>query len=271
MELLATDNVGELDAQIEQMMITLNRISDLTDNDVSIDKTLEELKSARQQLFLGESQTTDADFSGYCYYSADGYEKSFSLSAADRLTADGFDELAQSVYDGEGSVSKKVFGKLAPTSTWKFAVALSDEDAARFKQGQVCNLTFTENNKTQLSMTLEKMIPDEENSRTICVFSSNRLPENFSFDRCQSVEIEVRSVSGIYVPRSALARVDGMRGVYVLRGSVVHFRVVDIIYDPPDYCLVAENSKAENGYYALGTNELIITNGKNLFDGRILE
>ena len=79
------------------------------------------------------------------------------------------------------------------------------------------------------------------------------------------------TVSGIYVPRSALAKEDGFTGVYVLRGSVVHFRCAKIVYEGYDYCLVAENSPEEGGFYALGTNELIITNGKNLFDGRILD
>ena len=37
-----------------------------------------------------------------------------------------------------------------------------------------------------------------------------------------------------------------------------------------DYCLVAENGEDDENYAYLGTNELIITNGKNLFDGRIL-
>ena len=63
---------------------------------------------------------------------------------------------------------------------------------------------------------------------------------------------------------------NGVRGVYVLRGSVVHFRKVDIIYNGSDYCLVAENGEDDENYAYLGTNELIITNGKNLFDGRIL-
>ena len=74
---------------------------------------------------------------------------------------------------------------------------------------------------------------------------------------------------GYELNEKAMAKVDGIRGVYVLRGSVVHFRKVDIIYNGADYCLVAENGEAEGNYEYLGTNEKIIINGKNLFDGRI--
>lgn len=120
-------------------------------------------------------------------------------------------------------------------------------------------------------MTLEKKILAKEHGQTLCVFYCNRLPSNFSFDRCQIIEIELSSSSGIYVPRSALTKVDGIRGVYVLRGSVVYFRCVEVVYDGDGYCLVAENADDTGEYYALGTNELVITEGRNLFHGRILK
>jgi hypothetical protein len=86
-----------------------------------------------------------------------------------------------------------------------------------------------------------------------------------------TAQIERSSHSGIYVPREALARFDGMRGVYVLRGNVATFRLVEIVYEGSDYVLVAERDDKEGKYYYLGSNEMIITNGKNLFDGRIVE
>ena len=119
-------------------------------------------------------------------------------------------------------------------------------------------------------MTLQRRIEVDSKDESILIFECNRLPENFSLQRCQSATIELSSVDGIYVPLSAMAKENGVRGVYVLRGSVVHFRKVDIIYNGSDYCLVAENGEDDENYAYLGTNELIITNGKNLFDGRIL-
>lgn len=270
-ELLATGEVGELDTQIEKMMVTLNRISALTDEEMSVAQALDELIEYRARLFSGDSQTVRAFSSGYFYYTADGYENRFTLNAADELTPERFDALAGFVEDNRGSVSGKVFGKLAQTSFWKMAVSLSKSDAEDFAIDGVYSCTFPENNQTNLTMTLEKMIEDDDNDRVICVFYCNQAPDGFNFDRCQSVKIEKFSAKGIYVPRSAITRVDGIRGVYVLRGSVVHFRKIEIVYAGWDYCLVSENAEDEGPYYALGTNELIITEGKNLFDGRILD
>ena len=270
-ELLATSQTGELHAQIESMMITLNRISVMTDGQDTVLDTLATLKRTRENLFKGDYETAYAPGSGYFYYTADGYESSFDMDAVENLSEESFYSLIESVEQNTGRVADTVFGKLARTSDWKLVVPIDEKDAAGFEDGSVFNLNFPENNDTKISMTLEKTVKAPESDSVLCVFYCDRLPSNFSLERCQSVELELFSASGIYVPRTALARVDGIRGVFVLRGSVVYFRRVEIVYEGSDYCLVSENAKAEGGYYALGTNELIITNGKNLFDGRILE
>ena len=80
------------------------------------------------------------------------------------------------------------------------------------------------------------------------------------------------SVSGIYVPKGAIEYLDGQRGVYILKGSVVHFRAVEVIYIGNDYYLVSEKVENEASNYAyLSSNELIIVNGQNMFEGRILD
>jgi hypothetical protein len=193
------------------------------------------------------------------------------MEAAKNLSVESFKELTSVIDTKKDTVPDKVFGKIAKSAAWRFAVPLSAKDAQSFGEGDVCNIVFPTNNSTRVPMTLEKKIEYESGNGVVCVFYCNRLPDKFSFERCQSVEIEISSATGIYVPRSAIARVDGITGVYVRRGSVVHFRTVDIIYQGVDFCLVAEDSVDRGGYYALGNNELIICEGKNLFDGRILE
>ena len=170
----------------------------------------------------------------------------------------------------EPKIDSAVYGKLADTTVWKFAIPISQKKAATLEDGKEYRLTFKENNNTTLIMTLESRIEANSRQQTILVFECNRLPENFLLSRCQNADIEVSSIDGIYVPISAMERVDGILGVYVLRGSVVHFRKIDVIYHGSDYCLVAKSGEAEGSYSYLETNELIITNGENLFDGRIL-
>ena len=270
-ELLASGEAGELDYQIEKMMLTLSKISVITSGDDSIKESLTALKAERNNLLSGDFETVFSTKSGYFYSAADGYEESFTLAVAEELDGEGFYELLESSVRATDTEESSAYGKLAPSSSWVLMLPLSVSDAEELNEGESYSVNFPENNNTTIPMTLERKIVSEKTREIIVVLSTNRLPDNFTLERCMTAQIERSSFSGIYVPRSALARVDGENGVYVLRGSVVHFRRIDIVYQGSDYFLVAERDDKDGDYYYLGSNELIIIEGNNLFDGRILE
>ena len=269
--LLASGEAGQLDYQIEKMMLILSKIRAVTDGDATVIATLNALEAERDKYFSGEYEQIYSQQSGYFDSSTDGYEGGFSLSAVDKLDGDSFYTLIGSM-ENEAKISiEGACGKLAHDSRWKFVLPLDVEDAAGFAEGDAYNLNFPENNNTTFSMTLEKKILAYEQEKVLMVFYCNRLPDNFTFERCMIARIERSSFSGIYVPRSAVKTLDGVRGVYVLRGNIAYFRRIDIIYQGDDYFLVSERDDSDGKYYYLGSNELIITNGKNMFDGRIVE
>lgn len=270
LNLISERDTSELAVQTENMMVTMNKMNVLTDGTSSVTKSLDALRAQRESYLVGEHMPQTSHKSGYFYYTPDGFESRFKPSALEDMTANEFYSLVHYYENTEPKIDSAVYGKLAETTVWYFAMPLSQKRAAALVDGNDYRLTFKENNNTTLTMTLEKRIEANSRKESILIFKCNRLPDNFILDRCQNAEIEISSMDGIYVPLSAMKRVNGVRGVYVLRGSVVHFRKVDIIYNGADYCLVAESGEAEGDYEYLGTNELIITNGKNLFDGRIL-
>ena len=125
--------------------------------------------------------------------------------------------------------------------------------------------------KSCIPLTLENIIEAPDHGSVLLVFRCDRLPDHFSFDRSQSVRLEVARTQGIYVPKSVVERRDGHRGVYVLRGSVVYFRYIDIVYEGKDYYLVREGVEDDGDRIYLKVNDQIILNGRNLFDGRIMD
>ena len=264
-------DTGELDSQIEQMMVLLNKINVLSDGQDTVLKTLEYCRQERDKMLSGDCESKFSYRSGYFYYYPDGYEDIFSLEMLDKLTNENFYQLESYFLRGNRQVDPSVYGKIAYDSSWRFVISLSSKDAAKIEVDGKYTVIFPDNNNTELIMSLEKKIEAPQKEETICIFYCNRLPNNFKLERVQNAQIAVSTVKGIYVPRTALAKEDGITGVYVLRGSVVYFRRVEIVYNGIDYCLVAQNAKDEGGFYALGINELIITNGKNLFHGRVLE
>ena len=269
LNLISERDTSELAVQSEKMMVTMNKMNVLTDGKSTVSASLDALKAQRESYLVGEHFPQYSQSSGYFYYTPDGFESKFNLAALEDMTANEFYSLIHYYENTDVKIDNSVFGKIANTTVWNFVIPLSQKKAASLEDGKEYRLTFKENNNTTLTMTLSGRIEANSREESILIFECNLLPENFSLQRCQNAYIELSSIDGIYVPHSAMAKVDGIRGVYVLRGSVVHFRKVDIIYNGADYCLVAENGEAEGNYEYLGTNEKIIINGKNLFDGRI--
>ena len=269
--MLASGQTGEMPSQIDNMLVGMDKLSVMTDEDSAVTQTLESLRLRKEQLIseAGSCVTETSHDSGYFYTSADGYEQTFTMDALDSLTVSSFESLITEKRTLSTSYGI-AYGKLAETSKWGFVLEIPARESDFFEPDTTYSLEFTENGGIELPMTLMRKLDAPERSSVLLVFSCDRLPENFVYSRVQSVRIELSSVSGIYVPKRAVKTVDGMEGVYILRGSVVHFRHIYIIYEGSDYYLVSEDG-AEDDFIYLAPNDLIILNGQNLFEGRILD
>ena len=267
---LASGDTGGISKELDKLLLSMNCHSLLTDENSPVDDSLATMLQQRDTILAsgGESKTESAAESGYFYSYVDGFESAFTVSAAEELTATEYYAL---VSQRGAVVADNAYGKLAYSSEWRFVIRMSELGEGLFKVGEQYDIKFVENGNTVIPMQLTSEIEDTVEGGKIFIFSANRLPEGFVFGRCQSVSIEVSSISGLYVPRSAVHRGGGTYYVYVLRGSVVCYRRIDVIYESSDYVLAATEPESEEGAEYLGTNELLIIQGSNLFDGRILD
>ena len=272
-KMLAEGETGGLCAQTQSMLIGLNQIEGLSKGEAAqTNATVDALVGMRDKL-LGEAagaQSCHASQSGYFYSYADGYEQYFTVAAANELTAGSFYRLLNTD-PATSSDNGYAYGKLSYSNEWMLVMPIRATDAEYFEVGKVYTGLFEENDRSRIPLTLERTVDAEENGEVLLIFSADRLPRNFTFNRSQSVRIELQSVSGIYVPKNIVERVDGKRGVYILRGSVVHFRYIEVVHEGSDYYLVAPDVEADGEREFLHVNDMVIINGKNLFDGRVMD
>ena len=269
-KMLATGDTGAISTEMDKLLEKMNTKSLITNENSPVSGVLDEMRERRESLISngGESVTEYSSESGYFYSYADGYENYFTLDAAKALTAESFYELTASSPEKIGDA---VYGKLAKSNEWMFVIRLPSLNAQYFSEGEEYPVEFVENGHTVIPMMLNKIVTDDSSDAKILVFRANRLPEGFVFSRAQSVSIEMGSTTGIYVPRSAMHRAGGEDCVYVLKGSVVKMRWIEIIYEAKDYCLVATDVESGSTVPYLSQNEQLIVSGENLFDGRILD
>lgn len=273
MKQLASGTSIAISADEKKLLTALNSIAVLTDESFDIKKTVEELTLVREQILAagGQSETVSAEQSGYFYTGVDGYEGVFTAEAAKTLDREDFLAIFDSPEENRKSFDKSCIGKMSYDSKWYFATEMSYDEAESFREGEVYTVEFTSGGRFEIDMSVLRVLCDEDDSRAVIVFESNILPEGFNF-RMQTAKIITNTVRGIYVPRSAVHRKNYEKVVYILKGSVVQMRYVDVIYEGADYYLVSEEvaTEKDDDRVFLSSNELLIVRGSNLFDGRIL-
>ena len=260
--------LSTLSALSERMLVLLNRHASLTDPSFDTNAMLVELTAERDALLRGEGKTLyNESSSGYFYRydMVDGYESLFTPEALNNLTVESFAALkeAQPIAQQGFAVGKTVQG-----NRWYLAIGFDREAAAFIEEMGDYKFTFPENQDREIGMTCDRII-EAEDGGIIAVFASDEVPSDFAWRRSQTVEITVGSTTGYYVPDAALYTVDESDGVYVLEGSTVYFRYVEVLYRGDGYCVVAEQGDRGGGYLAL--NDLMVTSGEDLYDGRVFE
>lgn len=265
-QMIVRGDVSELQKLEDNMLVLLNRYRTLIGGEDGVEESLEALKAARENFWQGTPyRVYNSEASGYFYDAAqiDGYESIFTVSALESLTPQGLEALALTEADrgADFPVGKMVFG-----SRWYLAIPFDSSYSAFFEGGGRYDFRFPENRGRELTMLCERTVAGEDGG-ILAVFSTDEIPTDFTYLRTQRVEITVGSYTGYHVPEAAMRVRDGVEGVYVFEESTVRFRRVEVLYRGNGYCIVAEQGDRGKEYLAL--NDMMITSGEDLFEGRV--
>lgn len=237
---------------------------DLTEAQTNIDAQVVALK----EQVGGSLATVQADRTGYYYGECDGYES--YLSVSDLMSAD--TELLEALLAKQKAPQDTAgtAGKIITDYTWCVVMKLPFKDAQALSEGKTYPVLVSGTGDTRLTMKLERTIPEYEKDSTLLIFSCNQQPQGFAYSRYQKVSVVLSNAEGYRIPVGALRMLDGVTGVYVLRGSVIEFREVAPIH-LTDGTVLADASASPTGKYAmLDYYDVLIVRGKELYVGRIV-
>ncbi len=245
-----------------------NRRESLTGASSDIDGAIERLRAEKDSLTrsLGPCRRQiTAPRSGYYYAACDGYEGTFTAVAAETMSLSEFRALTRTDPDTVENA-----GKLASSYIW-YAVGVASRETGRtLIEGKVYPITFLYNEEKTLLLTLTRIV--EEDGQAMLVFRGDTLPTDFRLTRSQPVSMVCEEYTGLRIPASALRSQGGVTGVYIRYGSTVYYRAVKIILEEEDWCLVEISPEEDppDGHTWLKQNDIVITKGRGLYDGRVL-
>ena len=273
-------NLSLLSEMEQELLVTLNRYGALTGEAEALQEALRQARADRDAMLTGERTVLTNTASSAYYYAlseVDGYESQFTHQALVNLTAASFRALKSGASPGGGDANGAddggegfVVGKLCYDYSWHLAVEFSD-GGELFEEGVSYTVRFPENDGMELELICERLL-EEDGAETVVILRSDVTPAAFRYLRSQTVEITVGSMDGIYIPEQALVTRDGVSGVYVFEDSTVRFRRVRVLYTGDGYLIAAsEDDSPENGIAYLALNDLMVTSGKNLYDGKVYQ
>ncbi len=255
----------------DEMLISLNRYAALLSSEEGIRQTLAVLQDQRNAMLNGECRTTVNDSASGYYYdksAVDGLESIFRTQELETLTGERFEQLKRAAPLSEDGLAG---GKICYGYQWYLALTLPAELAEGLETGTAYTVKFPENRDRELRLTCTDLRDAGDGSgQTIVILRSDVTPADFSFLRCQTVELTMGESTGLYIPEQAIVHLGGEVGVYIFdSGTTVFRRIAPSAVRDGYYLCLAEDPEPEKETAYLKLNDLMVLSGKNLYDGKV--
>ncbi len=257
----------------DNLLIQLNRRRIITKNVLNYNGKIAKLKQEKEALsasISGSETTVQTPSGGYFYSTLDGYENILSSENIDSMTYSEFRTLtSRPAEDLSVSANGHPVGKIVTDHLWYVTCEIDISELHNYETDKDYSIKFPYNNDTAITMKLYRILSEVGSDTAVLIFETGTLPANFNYLRHQTVQIVREYYTGCRAPISALRVVNGQAGVYVLQGSKVVFKKVEPLYEYDGY-IISKDKSADDASY-LAKHDFIVTKGKDLYDGKIIE
>lgn len=226
---------------------------------------LEQQKSQLRSQLSGDVQSVYANGTGYFVSGVDGYEDKLTFDDGENITAD---EIEKIVANPDTSNAANAVGKLIADYRWRVAGVLDSSKLFGVYEGSTVTLRVGSQN-TELEATVVSINDTGRGDNTaVYVFECDRLTAAVTEGRTAHFKLVVNSYGGLRVSRDAIRyNENDEQGVYIVRGSSLAFRKINVIYWGEDYIICSQ----EDGEEYIKLYDEIVTEGKDLHDGQVVE
>ncbi|MCH5325275.1 MAG: hypothetical protein J1E39_08670 [Eubacterium sp.] len=226
--------------------------------------TLEQQVSDLELSISSDYESIYSEESGYFVSTADGYEDELSFDTIDALTEQRITEIVNDRTEHKNSGD--VIGKMIEDYSWMLAAVIDTNEAIVLEEKTYVTL-MAGASTVPIRAYIESM-EKNDSGNTVVIFSSDVMTESVTSKRTERFRISLEDYSGIRISASAIHfDEENNMGVYIKTGSQAEFRRIKLVYSGEDF-VIAEDTTALIGYLSLYDN--IITEGKNLYDGKVL-
>lgn len=200
---------------------------------------------------------------GYYINGSDGYENAIDYSKIDELTAEAVEKVIASEPQ---AIASDVVGRVVSSFKWYIVCSVDTDKTVNLSYDEQIYVNLPYRGVEKLPVTLHK-IGDRTGEKTLLILSCDLMNDSVSDIRIEDVQIITGEYSGYKISNSAIRTVDGVKGVYVVRGNLLGFRKINVLYSTDTFTIV-NNPEGESDYIKL--YDKVVTEGVELYDNKLV-
>lgn len=266
-DLISASDAGcfsNLNGYLNELVSLLNKKQILTGEVSGFDALLASLNSELASVKAGLSAATGsvtAASSGFFIPQTDGLESILTPSSLEEFDESIFDKIAEAKSTGG-------FGKIVSNHNWYIIAQMENDEYLNFSENTKLTLKTSIEGCEELNVEVARVNISKDKNSAVVVFSCNTMNGQIALTRSAPMTIVTKQYSGIRVSNKSVRFVDGKTGVYIVQGSIVKFRPIEVIYSNDTYTLCKKNDDA--GSDMIRMYDEVIEKGKNLYDGKYI-
>ena len=231
---------------------------DFSEQLAKLQNELEALRKVKYNYTEIKSETA-----GYYIHGADGYENVIKYSDIDKITAK---DIENALEAKAAEVNDNVVGRVVNSFNWYLVCVVDTKETVNLSYGKDIYINIPFQGVERLPVNLYK-IGDRTGDKTMLILSCDLMNDSISDIRLENIEIITEEYRGYKIQNSSIRTIDGEKGVYVVRGNLLGFRKIHILYSTDSYSIV-DNPNGDSDYIKL--YDKVVTKGVELYDNKLL-
>ena len=201
--------------------------------EIVLDEIINDLNSKLNKLRNIEPDFIISKSTGYFVNGVDGYENIIKYEDVLNVTTQKIEEAIKS----EKNPDESYAGKIINHFNWYMVCSVTSKDVQNIKVGDTVDVRF-QNAASMDEKVQVAAINTEGKDKVALVLKCNNVTSKVFPLRKEKVKIITDTFEGYSISKKAVRSLDGYNGVYVLRGKIINFRYVDIIYSDNENVIV---------------------------------
>lgn len=244
---------------------------DLTEIITSLENEYSSLKSQ-----TGSYSEVKSGGTGYYISGVDGYETVLDYNDVDSWT---IEQVQDAMASEPAAVSSNQIGRLVHGYYWYLACIVDTNTINTLREGRRRTISFPDSSVGDITATVYMIRSDGQTGKSLLVFKCNSMSEDLSTLRNEHAVIVLDEITGYRVDNRAIrTNENNENGVFVVKGSVMRFKKVEIAFSGEDYSIVTTPFLREDEEQMalvsksdyIGIYDEYIVSGQDLYDGKII-